>query len=298
MAVSSDEIIHDRTVRRVLLWEALANVAVLLVKTVVGVATGSAAVLSDAIHSVADLANNGVALLAVRLAGTPPDREHPYGHRKFETLAVFGLAMLLAVLAVEIAVRALQRGDREIVHHAWSLGLMLGVLGMNAAVALWEGRWARRLDSDLLRADARHTMSDVLVTSTVIAGWQFAARGWAWLDTLTTLLVSALILYLAYGLFQRAIPVLVDRSIANPDELSAVVSAVSGVRSTRRVRSLGSGGDGKIDVVVSVDPDLSTSASHAIADEIERVLAERFSTSDITVHVEPHGGPGGGNSDA
>jgi cation diffusion facilitator family transporter len=299
VGVSSNETIRDRdrTVRGVLLWEALANVAVLLVKTVVGVATGSSAVLGDAIHSVADLANNGVAFLALRLAAVPPDREHPYGHRKFETLAVFGLAMLLAVLAVEIAVRALQRGDREVVHQGWSLGLMLGVLGVNAAVALWEGRWARRLDSDLLRADARHTLSDVLVTSTVIVGWQFAARGWAWLDTLTTLLVSALILYLAFGLFQRAIPVLVDQSIADPDELSAVVNAVSGVRSTRRVRSLGSGGDGKIDVVVSVDPDLSTSASHAIADEIERVLAERFTTRDVTVHVEPHGGPEGGSSD-
>ncbi len=288
---------RDRSIQGVLFWEALANAAVLLAKGVVAVATGSTAVLSDAIHSFADLANNGVAFLAARLAGAPPDREHPYGHRKFETLAVFGLAMLLAVLAVQIALRTLQPGDREVVHHSWSLALMLGVLGVNAAVALWEGRWARRLDSDLLRADARHTMSDVLVTSAVIAGWQFAARGWEWLDTLTTLFVAGLILYLAYGLFQRAIPVLVDRSIADPDELSAVVSAVSGVRSTRRVRSLGSGGDGKIDVVVSVDPDLSTSASHAIANEIESVLAERFSMRDVTVHVEPHGRPGGGSSD-
>ena len=280
---------RDRSVERVLFWEALANATVLLAKGVVGVATGSTAVLSDAIHSFADLANNGVAFLAVRLAGAPPDREHPYGHRKFETLAVFGLAPLLAVLAIQIAVRALQHGDREVVQHGWSLALMLGVLGVNAAIALWEGRWARRLDSEVLRVDARHTLSDVLVTSAVIAGWQFAARGWKGLDTLTTLFVAGLILYLAYGLFQRAIPVLVDRSIADPDELSAVVSAVSGVRSTRRVRSLGSGGDGKIDVVVSVDPGLSTSASHAIADEIERVLAERFSTRDVSVHVEPHG---------
>ena len=288
---------RDRSVQGVLFWEALANAAVLLAKGVVGVATGSTAVLSDAIHSLADLANNGVAFLVVRLAGAPPDREHPYGHRKFETLAVFGLATLLAVLAIQIAVRALQHGDREVVQHGWSLALMLGVLGVNAAIALWEGRWARRLDSEVLRADARHTLSDVLVTSAVIAGWQFAARGWKWLDTLTTLLVAGLILYLAYGLFQRAIPVLVDRSIADPDELSAVVSAVSGVRSTRRVRSLGSGGDGKIDVVVSVDPGLSTSASHAIADEIERVLAERFSTRDVSVHVEPHGETGGGSFD-
>jgi divalent metal cation (Fe/Co/Zn/Cd) transporter len=127
----------------------------------------------------------------------------------------------------------------------------------------------------------------------VIASWQFAASGHAWLDTVASLIVAGLILYLAYGLFQRAIPVLVDQSIADPEELAAVVGAVSGVRSTPRIRSHGVGADGKIDVVVTVDPGLSTQASHAIADEIERQLAEKYAARDITVHVEPHTNLGG-----
>jgi divalent metal cation (Fe/Co/Zn/Cd) transporter len=78
---------------------------------------------------------------------------------------------------------------------------MLGVLVVNIAVAIWENRWARRLDSDILRADSRHTLPDVLTTVAVIAGWQLAAHGYRWLDALASIVVAAMILYLAYGLF-------------------------------------------------------------------------------------------------
>jgi cation diffusion facilitator family transporter len=164
------------------------------------------------------------------------------------------------------------------------------VFGVNLCVAAWQGHCARRLDSDLLRADAQHTLSDVLVTASVIAGWQFAARGHFWLDTVTTLAVAGLILYLAFGLFRRAIPILVDQSAADPDEVREAVETVSGVRSTRRVRSRGQGRESRVEVVVTVDPALPTSASHRIADEVERVLEERFEAVDVTVHVEPHQG--------
>ena len=85
----------DRQVRRVLWTEGSFNAAAVGAKLVVGISTGSAAVIGDAIHSLADLANNAVALVAVRLASQPPDADHPYGHRKYESLAVFGAATLL-----------------------------------------------------------------------------------------------------------------------------------------------------------------------------------------------------------
>lgn len=277
---------RDRGVRRTLLIEGLANLLVLCAKAVVGVATSSTAVIGDAIHSFADLANNGVALVATHLAVAPPDREHPYGHRRYESLAVFLLATLLAVLAVELVLRSF--GERpEVVRHGWSLALMLGVLGVNVALTVWETRRARHFDSDLLRADSRHTLSDVLVTALVIVGWQMAARGYLWLDSALTLVVSGFILTLAYGLFRRAVPVLVDHIVVDPEELAAAVESVPGVRSTRRVRSRAGGAAPRIDVVVSVDGDLSTQESHQIADAIERVLRRRFASEDVTVHVEP-----------
>ena len=277
---------RDRAVRRTLLVEGLSDLLMLGAKVVVGLATSSAAVMSDAIHSFADLMNNVVALVAMRLAAAPPDREHPYGHRRYESLAVFLLATLLAVLAVELVLRSFG-GQREVSWHGWSLAVMIGVFSVNVALAIWETRRARELDSDLLRADSRHTISDVLVTALVIAGWQLAARGYVWLDSALTLAVSALILWLAYGLFRRAVPVLVDHIAVDPEELTAAVTSVPGVRSTRRVRSRVGAAAPRIDVVVSVDRELSTEESHHIADAIERALRARFAAEEVTVHVEP-----------
>ena len=278
---------RDHRVRRVLGVEGTANLCVLLAKLAVGLATGSVAVLGDAVHSLADLANNGLALVATHLASAPPDREHPYGHRKFETLAVFVLAVLLAVLGLELVLGALRRSDRVVVGHGWSLAVMLGVLCVNGLLSIWQSRWAEALDSDLLRADARHTVSDVLTTIAVIVGWQFAARGHAWLDTVTTLGVAALVWFLAYDLLRRVTPLLVDRAAADPEQLAAVVRSVPGVREARRVRSKGVGRQVSMDVVVTVDAELTTAASHEIADAVESALRRSFSTEDVTVHVEP-----------
>jgi cation diffusion facilitator family transporter len=285
---ASERVKRDRQVERVLVREALANLAVMCAKAVVGFHTGSIAVLGDAVHSLADFANNIVAFVAARIASEPPDQDHPYGHKKFETLAVFGIATLLSVLAIEIILGALDRDPRVITQQRWELVLMLGVLAVNITIAIWENRWARRLDSDILRADARHTLSDVLTTVAVIAGWQLAAHGYRWLDALASIIVAAMIFYLAYGLFQKAIPVLVERSIASPEALSSVASAVSGVHETRRIRSREGGSGPAIELVVSVDRNLSTADSHAIADEIERAISEKFSVNDVTVHIEPH----------
>lgn len=293
LASGRGEASRERQVRRVLLIEGASNLVVMLAKVAVGLASGSALVFGDALHSLTDLANNGVALVAARVAASPPDREHPYGHAKFETLAVFFLAVLLSVLAVELAFRALTRVAPDIERSTWGLALMLGVLAVNTSVTLWEGRWAQRLDSDLLRADAGHTASDVLVTSAVIVGWQLSARGLVWLDRTFSLAIAALILFLAWKLLRRAIPVLVDRMAADPDELARVVRSVRGVREARRVRSQHAGGSPRIDVVVSVDPRLGVEESHAIADAIERTLYERFGARDVTVHVEPDVPPAG-----
>lgn len=277
----------ERQVRRVLLIEGACNLAVVLAKAAVGLATGSLALLGDATHSLADLANNVVALVVVRIAAAPPDREHPYGHQKFETLAVFGLAVLLAVLAVEIIVRAVQPSPREILRNHWGLAVMLVVLGVNVVVTLWERSWARRLGSDILSADAQHTLADVLVTAAVIIGWQFAARGYTWLDPALALVVALVVMVLAYGLFKRAIPVLVDSISHEPEEIASVLQPLEGVRQVRRVRSRGSGAMTAVDVVVTVPPHLSTVEAHEVADAIERVLLMRFAIEDVTVHIEP-----------
>lgn len=269
--------------------EGLANVAVLGLKLVVGVSTGSLAVLSDALHSLGDIANNAVAWFVVRISSQPPDRHHPYGHRKFETLAVFVLATLLTVLGIELALGALRREAQPTQGHPWALPLMLGVLLINVALATWEGAWARRLSSDILSADARHTFADVLTTIVVIAGWQISVRGYPWLDTVCALAVAGLVLALAFGLFRRAIPILVDHIAVEPETVSGVAQAVHGVRQVKTIRSRSTGSSTAIDMIVTVDSGITTTEAHAITDAIEERLRAHLSIEDVTIHVEPEG---------
>jgi cation diffusion facilitator family transporter len=278
---------RDRLVRRVIVLEGIANVCLLVLKLVVSFATGSMAVRGDAVHSFTDVANNVLAWFVIGVSSQAPDREHPYGHRKFETVAVFALATLLTVLAIELALAALRRDSAPVADEPWALILMLVVLCINVAVATWETIWARRLGSDILHADARHTFADVLTTGVVIAGWQIAARSQPWIDTACALGVACLILYFAYDLFRRATPVLVDRAALAPEAVALTVEAVAGVCQVLSVRSRWTGASAAVDLTVTVDPAISTRAAHDISDEIERIIARHYSVEDVTVHIEP-----------
>ena len=284
----ADNFQRDKKVQRVILIEGSANLVVLLAKLWVGISTGSLAILGDAIHSLTDIVNNILAWVVLRLSVLPPDREHPYGHRKFETLAVFFLASLLTVLAFELALHAIQKEDAEIVSSSWELFIMLGVLTVNISVAAWQRMWARRLKSDILMADANHTFADVLTTIVVILGWQLSAMGYLWLDRICALAVSALILYLAYSLFKKAKPILVDEFALDPELLTNTIREVEGVLQVNRVRSRWIGSEKAIDIVISVDAKLSTEESHKIATEIESLIEDKFDATDISIHVEPH----------
>jgi cation diffusion facilitator family transporter len=278
---------RDKDVQRIILIEGSVNLVVLAAKTVVGFSTGSLAILSDAIHSLTDVVNNMIAWTVVRLSSTPADRKHPYGHRKFETLAVFFLASLLVLLSFELALQAITRDDTEIVNSAWGMAVMLAVLIVNITVSIWQRMWARRLQSDILLADASHTFSDVLTTIVVIVGWQLSTMGYVWLDRVCALGVSALVLYLAFVLFKKSLPILTDEYSIEPELISKSIENINGLRQIRRIRSRWIGADKSIDLIVSVDPHISTNESHEITSTIEQRIEEEYGISDISIHVEP-----------
>jgi cation diffusion facilitator family transporter len=271
---------RDTKILRIILIEGLANLTVLIIKLVVGIFTGSLAVLGDAVHSLTDIINNIVAWLVTRHSAKPADTKHPYGHRKFETVAVFGL--------FELVLHAITRETTEITTGRLELGLMFGVLTINIVVSTWQRSWARRLKSDILLADANHTFSDVLITASVIVGWQLSAMGWVWIDQLCALVVAGLILYLAFELFKKTLPVLLDERAIEAKELRAAVQSIDGVRAIRRVRSRWVGSARAVDLVIEVDAQLSMVAAHEIADKLEILLADRFDIHDVSIHVEPH----------
>ncbi|WJG10780.1 cation diffusion facilitator family transporter [Aliiglaciecola sp. LCG003] len=274
-------------VKQVLLIEGAVNLLMTLCKLAVGVISNSAAIIADAMHSLTDVANNGIAWLANNIAEQAPDNEHPYGHRKFEQLAVFFLASLLTIVAFELLLHAIKRFGEPVEQSFVGLFIMIFTLVANIGLTLWEQHWAKKLDSDILNADASHTFSDVLTTLVVIVGWQLAYYGYYWLDTVFAVAIAAVIFYLAFNLFRRAIPILVDQQRLDTQAVTDEIVKIHEVSSVLRVRSRFDGKKILADITVTVDPTTSTIESHVIADKIEELLAERFAAKDVMVHIEP-----------
>ncbi len=274
-------------VTQVLLIEGSVNVLITLVKVGVGMQTGSSAILADAFHSATDVANNGVAWMTHRIASKPPDSSHPYGHRKFEYLAVFVLAVLLCVIAVELMSYIVSNNSHVPVQSSFSLWIMLGAALGSLAVSGFEFYWARRLDSKLLDADARHSVADAGTTIVAVSGWQLSLWGYPWLDPVFAMVVVGIVVYLAVSLFRQVIPVLVDAAVVDEKQVIQVATQVPGVIRIERVRSRSTGTGTILEIKAIVAADLTTVASHQIADQLEADLAARFNLTDVIVHIEP-----------
>lgn len=282
-----------REVSRVLFWVLLANLVVILAKIVVGLRSGSIAVLGDAAHSGIDAVNNIVGLTAMRLAAAPPDDLHPYGHGKFETLAALAVAAFLSVTCFELiqgAVGRLRSGGPPPNIEPMMIGILAATMVVNAGVAWSESRAARRLSSEILAADARHTASDVLVTAAVLIGMVLIrVYGWASADAILALVVAVVIARSGYGILRDTIPILVDERAAEPGRIRSVAEAVDGVKGTSSIRSRGRTGEGFAELTIHVDRAETVVSAHEIADRVELRVARDVGFANVTVHVEPVG---------
>lgn len=279
--------LRDRQVRRVIIIEGLANATMVATKLAVGMSTGSLAIIADAVHSVTDVLNNGLAWLVMRVSSRPADHNHPYGHRKFESLAVFVLATLLVVIAFELLVAALKRETTAVSGGAFALTLMIGTLAVNLSLARWQRGWALRLDSDILHADATHTFADALTTVAVIVGWQLSIHVLPWLDHVTAVAVAGIVLWLAYGLFRRAVPILVDEAALDAGDIAGELVSLDGVLGIRHVRSRRVGTRLSVDLEMLVDPSLTIAGADRLRREADARLRARFGDVDAVIALVP-----------
>ncbi len=280
-----------KQVQRVFQRTLAANVAVAGAKLLVGVLSGSLAMIADGFHSAMDASSNLIGMLAASVAAQPPDAEHPYGHRRFETLATLAIGGLLLVAAWEILTTAIERllhgGTVEVT--ALSFAVMLGTLSVNIGVVLYESSQARRLRSDVLRADVAHTRVDIFVSLSVILSLIFTSLGIAWADTAVALLIVALIARAAFAILRQTSQVLADRAALDPEAIQRVVAEVPGVESVSRVRSRGPADAVHADVEVRVQPATTAERAFAIVGEIEARLKESLQgVTEVQVQVQPH----------
>jgi len=276
-----------------------ANVVLLLVKFLAGIFGHSAAMLADAVHSLSDFVTDIIVLVFIHISSKPQDKDHDYGHAKYETLAttLIGFALLL------VAGGILYSGATKII--GWWNGETLVAPGMLAfwvallsivikeAVYRYTTVKARKLDSQALEANAWHHRSDALSsvgTAIGIGGAIFLGQRWTVLDPLASIVVSLLIVKVAFDLLGNGIGDLTERSLPDniEQEMLSLVSALPGVVEPHNLRTRRLGNHYAIELHIRMDGDITLREAHDKATEVEHLLRDRYGKeTHIAVHVEP-----------
>ncbi|NUM46852.1 MAG: cation diffusion facilitator family transporter [Anaerolineales bacterium] len=281
---------HYTEVRRVL-WQVLAaNLAVTILKIVLGTVTGALAVVADGFHSLVDSSSNLIGLAAIRLAQRPADERHPYGYRRYETVGALAIGGMLFVAAYEIGKSIVERFSAGGTPELTPLTVILVALTfpVNVLIYTLERRAGERLKSEILLADAAHTRTDLLVTLSVLGSLAGVWLGLPWLDSVVAAGVVVMILRAAVEILRDSAGALTDAVAVDPDQIEHIAQGVPGVLYVHRVRSRGTSDSVFVDLHVKVYSGMSTEQAHAVASEVERqVKAQIPNAVDVLVHIEP-----------
>ncbi|MEN9245356.1 MAG: cation diffusion facilitator family transporter [Thermostichales cyanobacterium SRBZ-1_bins_19] len=273
-------------------WITLAlNVLVFAIKLGLGISMGSLSLIADALHSSTDSASNILALTAMHFSNPEPDEDHPYGHSKFEAIGALGIAAFLAVACLEIlkpAVERLLSGASPIAVSDVGFWLMIGDLLINIGVTVYEHERGKALQSRLLLADARHTLSDIWVTLAVLGGLIGVQYGWGWLDQVMAFPVAFFVCWSAWEVLQENIPILTDHVAIPPKQIRELVMQIPNVLDCHEVRSRGVIGQMVFIEMHMVVVPIDIETAHQITEEVEALLKERFGAVRVTIHLEPH----------
>ena len=273
---------------------AAASVAIgaglVVAKLVVGLLTGSLGILSEAGHSLFDLAASIFTLLAVRTARKPADQEHPYGHGRAENLAAFAEGMLLLVIAAGIgfeAIRRLVAGGPPVDPTAYAFAFLLATILIEGGRAVVMRRVGRAIASEAMLADSTDRIADVLANAGVLMGLAGVRAGIAWADAAAALAVALVIVRAAGLLTWRSGDILIDRAAAGAErQLREAIEQVGGVREVRSVRVRRSGPDLIGDASIATGRMLSVEAASALVKDVKEKARQTLPRLDLAVAVE------------
>jgi cation diffusion facilitator family transporter len=278
-----------RRPRQVTLASSAIDLSLVVAKAVVGVLTGSLALVSDAVHSGLDLMASILAYAAIRAAEQPADVDHPYGHGRAENLAAYTEGVLLLIAAALIGYEAVQRlrHPEPLEVGAYALVLLVCVLLLEIGRTLVLRRLARVGGSPALAALATDKASDLLSVSAVLVGLGAARAGVASADSLAALLVAGLITRSAVRLLKQSADVLMDRAVRDAaSEVSDAAARVPGIKEVRSVRVRGAGAGLIGEVEVAGRRTLSLEAADDLVGKVEQAVAQRLPNMRLTVRVK------------
>ena len=280
-----------KKVKQVLWIILFANFAVALLKIIIGNQIKSYSMTADGFHSLSDGASNIVGLIGIFFASKPKDKNHPYGHKKFEIITSLFISGMLFVIAIKIILSAVLRIANPVVPAITieSLIALIITLFINIFVCMYEYRIGTKLNSYVLISDSLHTRSDIFVSLGVLVTLVGVKLGFpVIIESIVPIIISAFIIYSAYGIFRPSIRILVDRVAVDEDYIKEIVFEFNEVRDVHNIRSRGSKSSIYIDMHVMVDPFISVEQSHDLTHKIEKQIQEEINeNAQVIVHIEP-----------
>ena len=290
---------REKEIRNITLWGAFVNVVLTVFKILAGVLGRSSAMIADGVHSLSDLLSDVVVLVFTRISSKGQDRDHSFGHGKFETLAT----LIISILLVAVGANLLSSGVRniigvingEILERPGYVALVAAVVSIVAKEIIYHAtvRTGRKTGSTAVIANAWHHRSDSFssVGSLIgIGGALVLGDKWTVLDPLASCVISVAIIVVAVKMAMPSLAELLEASLPEEieDEILATASSVEGVNDVHELKTRRNGMSFIIDAHIAVDPDISVVEAHDIATNVENALRERYGReTQINIHVEP-----------
>jgi len=278
-------------IKRILLIILVLNWGVALAKIAYGFATHFTSMMADGFHSLSDGASNIIGLIGITLARRPPDKDHPYGHKKYETLFSLVIAGMLFFVCFNLLLEGIKRFHSHAIPqvNVISMAVMLITISVNIFVMIYERREGKRLNSDILISDSMHTRADIFTSLSVIVAMVVIKLGYPILDPIVTVMIAFFIAHAAFSIAKQSSRVLCDEIVISDDKrIESIVMSVTGVMACHKIRTRGRQDDIYVDLHVQVSPDMHVDRAHDVCYRIEDAIKKGISgVTDVVIHVEP-----------
>ncbi|HEX7475930.1 MAG TPA: cation diffusion facilitator family transporter [Dehalococcoidales bacterium] len=283
----------NREKSRMAYLSVISNTVLLISKIIVGLAIGSVSVISEGIHSGIDLVAAVIAFFAVRQSSKPPDRDHYYGHGKFENISGAVEALLILLAAVLIIRQAYVKLVNGVELESVNLGIIVMIVSVAANYYISRRllKTAKRTESVALEADAWHLRTDVITSLGILAGLVIIRfSGWKILDPIMAILVALFIVRTAVLLTWKSVRDLIDVRLPASEEntIKSIIQKYSGSYfDFHEMRTRKAGSDRFIDFHLVVCKDANIEDAHSLADKMEQEILQEFPRASIIIHMEP-----------
>ncbi|MBU0548439.1 MAG: cation diffusion facilitator family transporter [Candidatus Omnitrophica bacterium] len=282
---------HYQRIRKILLIILALNWLVALIKIVYGLSSRCSSMTADGFHSLSDGTSNVIGLLGIHFACQPVDKDHPYGHKKYETLFSLAISAMLFIVSFNLIKQGWTRLLQPILPQIdiSSFVIMIITLAVNIWVMRYEHKKGINLKSDILISDSMHTRADIFTSVSVIASLIAIKLGFPLIDPIITILISCFIGFTAFEIAKQSSDVLCDTAVFLDDrKIMDIVLKTKGVRACHKIRSRGRIDDIYIDLHVQVKPNMHIDDAHQISCHIENAIKSAIpGITDVVVHMEP-----------